>query len=91
MEMTEAETKVDFEHYVTATREIVESFRDELAEETSRLTHYAIDTDKNPVGFGNSGLSVTPTLASLDPEKHAHLHRMRVASDNFLAALAGQY
>ena len=26
-----------------------------------------------------------------DPTHHAHLHRMRIASDNFLSALAGQY
>jgi hypothetical protein len=26
-----------------------------------------------------------------DPARHAHLHRMRVAADNFLGALSGQY
>jgi hypothetical protein len=42
IETTDAETKVDFEHYVQATKEIVESFRDELAEHTAELTRAKI-------------------------------------------------
>jgi hypothetical protein len=91
METTEAETKVDFEHYVQATKEIVESFRDELAEHTAELTRYDIQTDKAPVGGGRSGLSVTETKASADPQRHAELHRIRVACDNFINALSGNY
>ena len=90
-DITEAETKVDFEHYVTATREIVESFRDVLAEHTAELTHYDIQTDKDPVGFGPSGLSVKESKASADPQRHAELHRIRMACDNFLNALNGTY
>jgi hypothetical protein len=84
---TEAETKVDFEHYVTATKELVESFRDELAEHTAELVHF----DINVISGGRGGVSVTDTKASADPQRHAELHRIRVACDNFINALNGNY
>ena len=80
---TEAETKVDFEHYVTATREIVELFRDVLAEHTAELTRTKIDLKK--------GASVELPAASHDPQRHAELHRIRMACDNFINALNGAY
>ena len=69
------EAEVDFEHYVTATREIVEEFRDELARHTAKLHQEAI-------ALGGQGGS---------PQQAAELHRMRLACDNFLNALAGNY
>jgi hypothetical protein len=81
---TEAETKVDFEHYVTATREIVESFRNELAEHTAELT-------RAKIGNISVGASVELPAASHDPQRHAELHRIRVACDSFLNALSGNY
>jgi hypothetical protein len=84
VEAETGETKVDFEHYVTATKGIVESFRDVLAEHTAELTQAKI-------GNISVGASVELPAASRDPQRHAELHRIRMACDNFLAALAGQY
>lgn len=69
------EPKADFVHYVAATREIVEEFRDELAKHTAKLHQEAIKRG------GQAG----------DPQEAAELHRLRVGCDNFLNVLAGNY
>ena len=80
------ETEVGFEHYVTATKKIVEEFRDKLAEHTAELVHCEVKI----IGGGRGGVSVADTKASTDPQRHAELHRIRIACDNFLLnALAG--
>jgi hypothetical protein len=53
----------DFEHYVEATRLIIEEFHDDV---------------------------LAPHMAKM-PKADTNLHRLRVASDNFLNALNGQY
>jgi hypothetical protein len=69
------ETEIDFEHYVTATREIVEEFRDELSKHTAELHQEAI-------AFGGQGG---------DPQQAAELHRRRIGCDNFLNCLVGNF
>ena len=64
-----------FEHYVAATHEIVEEFRDELSKHTAKLHQDAIDHG------GQVG----------DPQQAAELHRLRIGCDNFLNVLAGNY
>jgi hypothetical protein len=53
----------DFEHYVEATRQVVEEFRDDV---------------------------LAPHMAKMT-KADTNLHRLRVASDNFVNALNGQY
>jgi hypothetical protein len=78
IEDTEAEEeKVDFKHYVAAAHELVEVFRDELAEHTARFDQKAIEL----------GGKTTPKHI----QEAAELHRMRVACDNFCNALNGNY
>ena len=69
------EIEVNFQHYVTATREIVEEFRDVLARRTAKLQQEAI-------ALGGQGGS---------PQEAAELRRMRIACNNFLNALVGNY
>jgi hypothetical protein len=69
------DTEIDFEHYVTATREIVEEFRDELSKHTAKLQQDAIESG------GQAG----------SPQEAAELHRLRIGADNFLNVLAGNY
>jgi hypothetical protein len=71
------EQEVDFEHYVTATREIVEEFRNVLAAHTAKMRQEAIARG------GQTGPDHI--------KEAAELHRLRLASDNFLNALAGNY
>jgi hypothetical protein len=59
-------------------------FRDLLSDETSRLQQAKID-------ISNNGCSIELPQAHYDPQKHAHLHRLKLASDNFLSALSGHY
>jgi hypothetical protein len=69
------ETEIDFEHYVTATREVVEEFRDVLARHTAKLHQEAIERS------GQGG----------DPQQAAELHRLRIGCDNFLNVLVGNF
>jgi hypothetical protein len=69
------ETEVDFEHYITATREIVEEFRDELSKRTAKLHQKAIEAG------GQVG----------SPQEAAELHRLHLACNNFLNALVGNF
>jgi hypothetical protein len=78
------ETEIDFEHYVTATREIVEEFRQLLDEKTAELTRALHEPNK-------WGESMTMPKAADDPQHHANLHRMRMVCDHFLNVLAGNY
>jgi hypothetical protein len=86
--MEEANTP-KFEHYVEATRQVVEEFRDVLAEHHAGLVHYDIELNKGQGPY--KGASVVSTKASDDPQHAAHVHRMRLACDQFLNALNGQY
>jgi hypothetical protein len=76
--------EADFEHYAQATKEIAESCRDVLAEHTADLT-------RAKIGDISDGASVKLPAASHDPQRHAELHRIRVACDNFINALNGAY
>ena len=59
------DTDVDFEHYVTATREIVEEFRDVLARHTAQLQQEAIalggqpDRRKMPLSYTGCASAAT--------------------------------
>jgi hypothetical protein len=74
-DIMETEPTVKFEHYVAATREIVEEFRDELSKHTAKLQQDAI-------ALGGH---------ACDPQEAAELHRLRIGCDNFLNVLAGNY
>lgn len=74
-EATTAEAEVDFAHYVTAIQELVEEFRDVLARHTAKLHQEAIARG------GQAG----------SPQEAAELHRLRLACDNFLNALVGNF
>jgi hypothetical protein len=76
--------KVNFDHYIAAAIQLVEEFRDELHVETARLTQAKID-------ISNNGCSIELPQAHYDPGRHAFLHRLRIASDNFLSVLSGNY
>jgi hypothetical protein len=52
-----------------------ETFRDLLREEASRMTRAKIEHNQH-------GASLTMPEASYDPQRHAHLHRMRMAADS---------
>jgi hypothetical protein len=71
------ETEVDFVHYVTATKEIVEDFRDILAEHTAKMDQKAIKL----------GGQTSPEHIA----EKAELHRLGIGCDNFLNVLAGNY
>jgi hypothetical protein len=71
------ETEVDFEHYVTATKEIVEEFRDVLARHRAKLDQEAI---------ARSGQTGPDHI-----KEAAELHRLRIGCDNFINALVGNY
>ena len=71
------DTEVDFAHYVTATQEIVEEFRDVLARHTAKLHQEAI-------AFG--GQTGPDHIKAA-----AELHRLRIGCDNFLNVLMGNY
>ena len=71
------ETEVDFVHYVTATKEIVEEFREVLARHTAKLHQEAI-------AFGGQPWPDHIKAA-------AELHRLRIGCDNFLNMLMGYY
>jgi hypothetical protein len=73
--MSDIIAEVDFAHYVTATREIVEEFRDELSKHTAKL-------QKDAIALGGQAGS---------PQEAAELHRLRIGCDNFLNVLAGHY
>jgi hypothetical protein len=75
MSIMETEAEVDFEHYVTAAKEIIEDFRDVLAVHTAQLHQKAIEAG------GHVG----------SPQEAAELHRLRLACDNFLNALVGNF
>jgi hypothetical protein len=70
------DTEIDFAHYVTATQEIVEEFRDVLARHTAKLHQEAI-----ALGGGQTR----------SPQEAAELHRLRIGCDNFLNVSAGNY
>jgi hypothetical protein len=71
------DTEVDFAHYVAATQEIVEEFRDVLARHTAKLDQVAI----------NLGGNTSPDRIA----EKAQLHRLRIGCDNFLNVLMGNY
>jgi hypothetical protein len=78
------EPEVNLSHYVQAIGEMAEEFRGYLATETDRLTRVTSRQLGRNYEFGSA-------LAQLDPAMHAHLHRLKLAADNFLNALMGNY
>jgi hypothetical protein len=84
LEEPELENKPTLGHYVQATGEIVEEFRQYLNKETDRMTRVTSRQLGRDYEFGEA-------KAQLDPEMHAHLHRLKIAADNFLNALMGNY
>jgi hypothetical protein len=74
-DIMETETEVDFDHYVTAIRELVEDFRYELHRHRAKLHQKAIEAG------GQVG----------NPQEAAELHRLHMACDNFLNALVGNF
>jgi hypothetical protein len=66
----EAKKEPDFQHFVQATREIVEEFRDLLSEHTAELQRAKIE-------INSKGVSLTMPAANDDPQRHAYLHRLR--------------
>lgn len=76
-EQPELENQTKFEHYVQATGEIVEEFRDVLAAHTAKL-------DQKAIALGGQ------TGPGHIAEK-AQLHRLRIGCDNFLNVLMGNY
>jgi hypothetical protein len=84
LEEPELKNQPTLAHYVQATGEIVEEFRQYLNEETDRLTRVTSRQLGRDYEFGEA-------KAQLDPGHHAHLHRLRLAADNFLNVLAGNY
>lgn len=78
----ETEPKADLRHWVAAMRQMVEEFRDHLNEKTREMARPKIEV-------GKAGASLLMPAASADPQRHSELHRLRMASDSFLAALGG--
>jgi hypothetical protein len=71
----ETEAEIDFDHYVTAIRELVEDFRDQLFQHAAKLHQKAIEAGGQ---VGNA-------------QDAAELHRLHLACDNFLNALVGNF
>jgi hypothetical protein len=69
------EPEIKFEHYVAATLQICEEFRDVLVEHTGELLQKAIAT---------GGQAAVPAYQS-------RVHRMRVALDNLVNCLNDVY
>jgi hypothetical protein len=85
LEDPELENQPHFGHYIQAMGEVTEEFQEYLATEIDRMTRVTTRQLGRDYDFGQ-----TPA-ALLDPELHAHLHRLRLATDNFLNALMGNY
>jgi hypothetical protein len=85
LEELELKNQPTFAHYVQAMGELVEDFREYLHEETDRMTRVTTKQLGRDYDFGAA------PEASLDPELHAHLHRLKFAADNFMNALMGNY
>jgi hypothetical protein len=83
-QILEEEPQVTLAHYVQACGEVIDEFRTYLVSETDRLTRVRSKQLGRDYQFGGA-------LAQLDPQMHARLHQLRIASDNFLNALKGQY
>jgi hypothetical protein len=83
-EETDQPNKPNLGHWVQAMGETVEEFREYLNRETDRLTRVKSRQLGQNYEFGEA-------KAQLDPEMHAHLHRLKIAADNFLNALMGNY
>jgi hypothetical protein len=81
-EEPELKNQPSLAHYVQATGEIVEEFRQYLNEETDRMTRVTSRQLGRGYEFGEA-------KAQFDPEKHAHLHQLKLAADNFPNVLMG--
>jgi hypothetical protein len=77
LEEPELENQPTFAHYIQATGEIVEEFRDVLVEHTVKLQQEATARG------GNTGPDHIREAAAL--------HRLRIGCDNFLNVLMGNY
>jgi hypothetical protein len=74
----------ELRHYIQAAGEVIEEFRQYLVEETDRQTRVRSKQLGRDYQFGEA-------LAQLDPAMHAHLHKLRMAADNFMNVLMGNY
>jgi hypothetical protein len=83
-QILEEEPQVALGHYVQAAGEILEEFSQRLGEEIDRLTRVKSQQLGRDYQFGSA-------LAQLDPATHARVHQLRIATDNFLNALTGNY
>jgi hypothetical protein len=63
---------------------VVEEFRDFLAEYHTRLVHPEMK-------IHGRGIAMEMPQAAADPQKVSEVHRLRMACDHFVNALAGQW
>lgn len=83
-EEPELKNQPTLDHYVQACGEVVDEFRIYLSEQTDRLTRVTGRQLSRNYEFGEAE-------AQLDPELHAHLHRLKIAADAFLNVLMGNH